>query len=88
MELKFDGKYKSITSFHWTDIPDFVVLTGPNGTGKSQLLDLIYNSLTNIQGTTDKVTLIGKTFEPEEVTFLKGEWELQNSGHVRFKHNK
>lgn len=82
MEIKFDNKYKSITSFNWTDIPDFVVITGPNGTGKSQLLDLIHNTITNKHGTTERVVITGKTIRPNEVTFLKGEWQLQNTQHV------
>lgn len=45
MSIFFEGRYKSLTTFSWTDIPDFVVISGPNGTGKSQLLDLIYNSI-------------------------------------------
>jgi len=82
MDINFTGKYKSITNFSWTSIPDFVVITGPNGTGKSQFLDLIYNSITNKQGTAQKATIIGKTIKPDEVTFLKGEWQLQNTGLV------
>lgn len=82
MDINFTGKYKSITSFSWTNIPDFVVITGPNGTGKSQLLDLIYNTITNRQGTTQKATITGRVIKPDEVTFLKGEWQLQNTGHV------
>jgi predicted ATPase len=82
MEISFDSKYKSITSFNWKDIPDFVVITGPNGTGKSQLLDLIYNTITNKQGMTGKVVITGKTIRPNEVTFLKGEWQLKNTEHV------
>ena len=82
MNINFTGKYKSITSFNWINVPDFVVITGPNGTGKSQLLDLIYNSVTNKQGTTQKITITGKEIKPDEVTFLKGEWQLQNTGHI------
>lgn len=82
MEIKFEGKYKSITNFNWTDIPDFVVITGPNGTGKSQLLDLIYNTIINKVGTIERVSIIGKSIKSNEVTFLKGEWQLQNTAHV------
>lgn len=82
MEIKFEGKYKSITSFNWTEIPKFVVITGPNGTGKSQLLDLIYNTITNNQVTSERVSIIDADIKPNEITFLKGEWQLQNTGHV------
>ena len=82
MEIKFDGKYKSITSFNWIEIPAFVVITGPNGTGKSQLLDLIHNTIINKEGPTARVAISGKSIRPDEVTFLKGEWQLQNTGSV------
>lgn len=82
MEIKFEGKYKSITSFVWKDIPDFVVITGPNGTGKSQLLELIHNTFIPKQNFTQKVIITGESFKPSEVTFLKGEWELQNTRSV------
>lgn len=82
MDITFRGKYKSITNFDWTGVPEFVVITGPNGTGKSQLLDLIYNSITNKPGTAQKVSITGQAIKPDEVTYLKGEWQLQNTGHV------
>ncbi|WHF52408.1 ATP-binding protein [Chryseobacterium gotjawalense] len=82
MEINFTGKFKSITSFNWTEIPDFVIITGPNGTGKSQLLDLIHNTIINKQGTSERVSISGKSIQPNEVTFLKGEWQLQNTSHV------
>src|SRR5690349_3868656 len=82
MEIKFEGKYKSITSFNWPDIPEFVVITGPNGTGKSQLLDLIHNTIINNQKETARVSIIGQTIRPNEITYLKGEWQLQNTGNV------
>jgi hypothetical protein len=28
MNIQFDGKYKSIGSFEWNEIPSFVVITG------------------------------------------------------------
>lgn len=82
MDINFTGKYKSVTSFTWADVPSLAIITGPNGTGKSQLLDLIHNTLINKHGTTERVTITGETIKPNEVTFLKGEWQLQNTAHV------
>jgi len=82
MNIKFSGKYKSITPFEWIDIPRFSVITGPNGTGKSQLLQLIYQTIINKQGTTEKVKIEGENIKGHEVTFLKGEWQLSNTSHV------
>jgi len=51
MDIKLkQGKYKSISSLEWRDIPDFVVVTGKNGSGKTQLLELInYHASNSIQ---------------------------------------
>jgi len=82
MEIKFTGKYKSITTFDWSDIPKFVVITGPNGTGKSQLLELIFNTIINKQGTTERLQIINADIKPNEVIFLKGEWQLENTAYT------
>lgn len=82
MEIRFEGKYKSITNFIWRDIPNFVVLTGVNGSGKSQLLDLIYKTIINTSKIAERVNLMGKIFMPNEVVYLKGEWQLHNTSDV------
>ena len=82
MEIQFTGKYKSITPFEWLNIPKFVVITGPNGTGKSQLLELIYNTIINKQGTTERLQIVNEDIKPNEVIFLKGEWHLENTGYT------
>ncbi|MBS9384778.1 MAG: AAA family ATPase [Dolichospermum sp. BR01] len=43
MKLSFLKIHKSITSFPQIELPDFVVLTGVNGAGKSHLLEAIEN---------------------------------------------
>lgn len=40
--------YKSIDLVEWQDIPPFAVLTGPNGTGKTQLLQVLAYKFANI----------------------------------------
>lgn len=35
-----DGKYKSISALIWQNIPSLAVITGANGSGKTQLLEL------------------------------------------------
>ncbi|TAE31609.1 MAG: ATP-binding protein [Cytophagales bacterium] len=81
MQIQFDGKYKSLKSFLWQDIPKLVVLTGPNGTGKSQLIELVHNTIINKQYTTERVSVIGEIIKPEEVVFLR-DWQLNNVGYV------
>ena len=41
MKITFHTENKSISTFNEVDTPDFVVLTGVNGSGKSQLLEAI-----------------------------------------------
>lgn len=45
MDIKLiEGQYKSISTLEWVDIPKFAVITGANGSGKTQLLELIARS--------------------------------------------
>ena len=42
ISLKLDQTYKSLQEgFEWNDIPPFAVITGVNGVGKTQLLEVI-----------------------------------------------
>lgn len=82
MDIEFKGKYKSLTNFDWPDIPNFVVLTGPNGSGKTQLLELIYNTVINKHGTNERVIIKNKVINSDEVTFIRGEWQLDNISPV------
>jgi len=41
MRLTLINAYKSISSFQETELPDFVIITGVNGAGKSHLLEAI-----------------------------------------------
>lgn len=43
IELEFNSPYLSIESLSETELPDFTVITGKNGTGKSHLLQAIQN---------------------------------------------
>ncbi|MBS1634933.1 MAG: AAA family ATPase [Bacteroidetes bacterium] len=40
MRLKFDSVFKSLAKFETDEMPNFVVITGKNGSGKSQLVEL------------------------------------------------
>jgi len=44
MDIIVRADYKCLKSFQKNNLPDFVVLTGKNGTGKTQLLDYLYNA--------------------------------------------
>ncbi len=43
-EIKLKNEHKKIkTDFEWRNIPQFIVLTGLNGSGKSQILEVLNN---------------------------------------------
>lgn len=42
MDIRIHKQYKTINPFELKGLPDLVVLTGENGTGKTQLLEYLY----------------------------------------------
>lgn len=90
-ELK-EGNYKSLGSFTWDDIPQFVVITGKNGSGKTQLLELLnfhFGSDSNLKQHHSKPE--SSFFEvvtnsdlsgisPKEVVFIPSIWNVGNIG--------
>lgn len=47
MNIIFRGSDKGLTDFDWKNIPQLAILTGVNGAGKSQILNLIRNHISN-----------------------------------------
>jgi len=46
--ILIEGQHGSISNLEWPDVPPFAVITGVNGAGKSQLLEVLaysYNAL-------------------------------------------
>src|SRR5882757_2326992 len=50
MKLEFKNKHLSVENFDTVEIPDFTVLTGVNGAGKSHLLEAIQRKDVIIEG--------------------------------------
>ena len=50
MLLKFNSKHKSIPAFEDTEIDNFTIITGKNGSGKTQLLESIRDGHTQVMG--------------------------------------
>ena len=44
MDITIRKPYKNVREFALSDLPDLVVLTGENGTGKTQLLNYLYQA--------------------------------------------
>jgi len=74
LKIKFQTNYKAVSAFETPELPDFVVITGKNGSGKSQLLELIYFKDPSLDANAkakaklpeaQKLTLIG--FDPVKI---------------------
>jgi hypothetical protein len=89
IRIEIGGKdsqpYKSIDHVVWENVPAFAVLTGLNGSGKTQLLEILAHRLTGTwnpqlgpQTGTD-VTITGDAFGPDSVAYIPGRWELGGS---------
>lgn len=78
MNIKFSGFYKSIRKIDWLDIPNFAVITGPNGSGKTQLLEMIMEFLTSDKKVLSNLTIEGLECNFEEAVYLKGDWGVLN----------
>jgi len=96
MEIELTkGTYKSIKSLKWDNIPNFVVVTGKNGSGKTQLLELInhqlgtdlnhknnvaQNPINPFFGVELNVSDLNST--DKEVIYLPATWSLSNLGAI------
>lgn len=96
MKLRLtSGNYKSIKALDWTNIPEFVVVTGSNGSGKTQLLELINHFIgvdpasRSKQGRDRNNPFYGVQLEVEnfdanfdDVIFQPATWNLGNLGGI------
>ena len=88
-----EGAYKSIKSLNWDNITEFVVVTGINGSGKTQLLELLNfhfgtdqqhkNSVNNNPANPFygvKTISRNCSIRHQEVVYLPSIWQLGNLG--------
>ena len=66
MKGKVIENYKGLTPFEIPDLPSFVVLTGKNGSGKSQFLELLNIKLSDTQNNNEFHKQSSKCMELEE----------------------
>ncbi len=72
MKIKLLEKYKSLEPFETPDLPRLVVITGKNGSGKSQLLDLLqYQDPTLDANTKSRMPSAAKTLKVENLEIRK-----------------
>lgn len=86
MNVNFKGTYKSISTFQWNDIPKFVVISGANGTGKTQLLELIdsfFRKSSHVKNITKgKIEIENLNAVEKDVLFLKDQWYLKSGSLI------
>lgn len=77
MNIKIKVKYKSLNPFEWNDIPKFAILTGPNGVGKSQILNLVKDRLSsNGSNVSNIIDITNFRVNPNEVIYSNAIWNL------------
>lgn len=89
------GQYKSVHNLLWLDVPEFAVITGRNGSGKTQLLELLHYQLGtdgthkgNVQRNprdpfhTISMKVSNFSVQPNEVVFVPANYQLSNLGSI------
>lgn len=82
-----DQPFFSLRELTWQDVPGFAILTGPNGSGKTQLLELLAYGLGDsphpyhgrIQTT---ISVDGDDFGWNDVVYLSSAWTIGGSATV------
>ena len=88
------SSYKSIREVRWIDIPGFAILTGPNGSGKTQLLELIAYQLTGARPPGTRfgqklpvdVIIDGSQYDASEVGYVPSVGRFQGSSASSLSH--
>jgi energy-coupling factor transporter ATP-binding protein EcfA2 len=87
-----EGRYKSISTLDWRDIPKFAVITGANGSGKTQLLELIARSASvftpppgayNVRGLNqesfDAKVVCSERLDAQNTVMLRSHWDVSEA---------
>jgi hypothetical protein len=91
--IRIEGQHGSISNLEWCDVPPFAVVTGVNGAGKSQLLEVLAHSygalrpiFVGMRPTQPPVEararIEGATFARGEVYHAYGEWTPLGAGRT------
>src|SRR5262249_40325158 len=81
------GRYKSISNLVWNDIPSFAVLTGKNGSGKTQLLEVLAyhysGAIPQPPNPTTQALVVqttGATYQPAEIGYVPSGGRFSGAG--------
>jgi energy-coupling factor transporter ATP-binding protein EcfA2 len=75
-------RYKSIGDLIWDDVPALAVMTGTNGSGKTQLFELLAHKLSDAPNTSMDgvhVKVSGAGYTAASVAYLPNDWQLTYS---------
>lgn len=91
IDIYIEGRYRSISDLEWLNVPPFAVITGVNGSGKSQLLEVIaHHSVQRntparyLQAPWDSVrsSVEGVSYERGEIFHSYNNWIMPAQGEV------
>jgi hypothetical protein len=91
ISIRIEGEYGSISGIHWSDVPPFAVISGVNGAGKTQLLEVLaatyqawHPRLPDRHATPPQIraraVIEGESFLPGEVFHSYGDWPELGQG--------
>jgi ABC-type Mn2+/Zn2+ transport system ATPase subunit len=83
------GRYKSISNLTWDNIPGFAVVTGKNGAGKTQLLEVLaYHFSGTVPPSAQSsplpvlVQASGEAYRPDEIGYVPSDGRFSGGGGV------
>jgi len=83
------GRYKSISNLTWDNVPGFAVLTGKNGSGKTQFLEVLayhYSGAIPPASPNDRLPVLvhtrGAAYQPDEIGYVPGTGRFSGGGGV------
>jgi energy-coupling factor transporter ATP-binding protein EcfA2 len=84
---KDGGRYKSISSLTWSNIPGLAVLTGRNGSGKTQLLEVLAYHFSGavphpLKSLPVLVRTEGAQYQPDEIGYIPSAGRFSGGGGV------
>ncbi|GMT42342.1 MAG: hypothetical protein IEMM0002_0753 [bacterium] len=73
MGINLTQQFKSLGPFEWKNIPEFSVITGPNGSGKTHLLQLIKECISKNY---NLLSVSNLKVNDSEIVFIQDSWNI------------
>jgi recombinational DNA repair ATPase RecF len=91
IDIRIEGRYRSISDLEWLNVPPFAVITGVNGSGKSRLLEVIARHMVQRPASTQhrpaprsavRAFIDGASCERGDVFHTYDEWIMPAQGEA------